>query len=100
MTTNRSDRVHGFTSAQKLLSYAADNPCDAVFLKIEMRSMNGLDVARELKKIRPNINIIFESAEESYMKHAFELRCSGYLLLPIQNSDIKGELTNLRFSVG
>jgi two-component system LytT family response regulator len=98
MSTDLQNGVHGFTNAEELFAYAAENPCDAVFLKIEMRSTSGLKVAEKLIRMHPNVNIIFESASDFYMKSAFDLRCSGYLMLPIRNQDIRGELSNLRYT--
>ena len=57
-----------------------------------------LDAAEKIQQLRPKANIIFESAFDCYMKKAFEIRCSGYLMQPIKNSDIQGELDNLRFA--
>lgn len=51
--------VYDFTSPSKLLSFAERNTCDIAFLDIQMRGINGVDLARKLKKLSPKINIIF-----------------------------------------
>ena len=98
MTAKWEDKVYGFTDPAEMLVYVEGHPCDVAFLKIEMEAMNGLDAASKIQQLRPKANIIFESAFDCYMKKAFEIRCSGYLMQPIKNSDIQGELDNLRFA--
>ena len=93
-----SDHVYGFTSPERMHEHAQGHLCDVFFLKIELPNISGLEVARRLKQIQPKVNVIFESNTDCYMRNAFDLRCSGYLMEPIQTSDIQGELQNLRFS--
>jgi two-component SAPR family response regulator len=70
--------------------------CDVAFLDIEMKGMNGVELARELKKINPDINIIFSTGFGTYRDVAFDLHASGYLIKPITAESIKRELDNLR----
>lgn len=96
--THGKDQIYGFTDPQQMLAFAAENACGAAFLKVEMRSSSGLETAQKLKQIQPKVNIIFESAFDCYMKNAFDIRCSGYIMMPARNTDIQGELENLRFA--
>ena len=52
-------QVLAFKFQDELIDEAAKNGCDVAFLDIHMRGMNGVEVAKELKKINPKMNIIF-----------------------------------------
>ncbi|MCR4822949.1 MAG: response regulator [Treponema sp.] len=69
------------------------------FLDIEMRTDNGISLAEKLKKQNPQINIIFVTGYDEYMKDAFALFASGYVLKPVMSEHIKKEFENLRFPV-
>lgn len=88
--------VKGFTRPDHLLEYAKMHLSDIAFLDIDMGSMNGIDLAKQLKLFYPKINIIFVTAYDEYMKKAFQLHVSGYLMKPVSEKDIEKELENLR----
>ena len=93
----RSDaEIHGFDEPEDLMIFVKDNPCDVAFLDVEMGTMNGLEVAKQLKLWNPKINIIFVTAYDQYMLSAYKFRVSGYLMKPVEKSDIVEELDNLR----
>ena len=69
---------------------------DIVFLDIEMRTDNGVDVARRIKALNEKVNIIFVTGYSQYMADAFEMHASGYVLKPVTQEKILKELNNLR----
>lgn len=85
--------LHCFTSPRKALSYAQTEPLDAAFLDVEMGSMNGLVLAKQLKDIQPDLHIIFVTGFEQYALGAIRLHATGYLIKPATAVDIKRELT-------
>ena len=88
--------VMGFRDADEVISYAKENEIDIAFLDIQMRGTNGIDLAKELKMINPNINIIFETGFDTYQQDAFSMHASGYVLKPITKEKVQIELENLR----
>lgn len=88
--------VQGFRSATEAISYMEGTPCDVAFLDIEMKGMNGVELARRMKSINPDVNIIFATGFGSYRDAAFDLHASGYLIKPITVEGVKRELDNLR----
>ena len=78
------------------LRLAGENIIDVAFLDINMPEMNGIELALELKRIHPKINIVFATGYDTYMKQGIDLRMSGYLLKPIRTDDVRTELENLR----
>lgn len=72
---------------------------DIAFLDIEMPGINGINLAKELKKINPLINIVFVTAYNDYAVEAYKLHASGYLTKPVQAEKIKEEIDALRYPV-
>lgn len=66
------------------------------FLDVEMPEMHGLILATHLQGINPNTNIIFVSAAEVYMRDAWKIHASGFLLKPVRTEQIDEELRVLR----
>lgn len=88
--------VHGFRYASEAIEHAERESCDIAFLDIEMKGMNGIELAKRLKLLNPDVNIIFASGFGSYRDVAFDLHASGYLIKPITVEGVKKELQNLR----
>lgn len=89
--------VISFKSPTEALKYVQDNKIDVAFLDISMRKMTGMDLARQIKFLRPNANIIFVTGYSDYIFEAIsEIRCSGYILKPVTTEQIVEELENLR----
>ena len=61
--------------------------------------MNGLELAVALKKIKPDINIIFATAYVKYKGDAMDLRASGYVMKPVTKEAVEREIENLRHPV-
>ena len=81
------------------LAVAGEHTVDVAFLDINTPEMNGIELALELKRIHPKINIIFATGYDTYMKQGIDLRMSGYLLKPISAGAVRTELENLRHPI-
>ena len=57
---------------------------DVVFLDVEMPEMTGVECARAIEDMNPNIIIIFATAHDSYMSDAFEVYAFDYLIKPFK----------------
>lgn len=77
------------------LDYASKNVIDIAFCDITMHTMNGIELARHLKKYNPKLNIIFVTGYNEYLSEAFTLHASGYILKPVSKDDILREMDNL-----
>lgn len=65
------------------LDLAKEIRIDVIFLDIEMPGMNGLELAKRLKDIYSDTNIVFVTAYSQYAIDAFDMFASGYLIKPI-----------------
>ncbi|GAA0462929.1 response regulator [Alkalibacillus silvisoli] len=57
---------------------------DVLFLDIEMRGLNGIELAERLLEHSPHLQIVFVSAYNEYAVKAFELNAVDYLLKPVK----------------
>lgn len=91
--------TYGFRHTGEAITHMENDPCDVAFLDIEMKGMNGVEVAERLLAINPNVNIIFATGFGSYRDAAFDMHASGYLTKPITTESVKRELAHLRYPV-
>ncbi|MCR5256014.1 MAG: response regulator [Acetatifactor sp.] len=91
--------VYEFKRAGEALEYIKANRVDVAFMDINMRQINGIELAKTVKACQPNVNIVFCTGYSEYMADAFEMYCSGYLMKPITAEKIKSALENLRFPI-
>ena len=70
---------------------------DIVLSDIRMPIMSGMDFARKAKEINPDVHIVFISGHEdfAYAKEAIQLSAFGYLLKPVEDSELDATLTEL-----
>ena len=94
---NPDYQVCAFRDPTLALAFAEENPVDVAFLDIQMFGMTGVELAKKLKLLQPTLNIIFTTGYSEYMKDAFDLHASGYLLKPVAAERIAEELENLRY---
>lgn len=84
---------HGFSSSRRALEYAENADVDVAFLDIRMPGMNGLELAKRLKELQPEMHIIFVTSYDEYAIDAFSLHATGYLLKPVNMDELVRELT-------
>jgi len=72
-----------FTDPQDALAYLAGNTVDVAFLDIEMHGPSGMQLAKDMKKINPDLIVVFVTAYEQYAVRAFEADAVDYVLKPL-----------------
>lgn len=92
-------RVDGFNFGEEALAFGSANPCDVAFLDIDLGDMDGIALAKHLKKVNPKVNIIFVTAYKKYAMEALSLHSSGYVMKPVTKEKIEYELEHLRHPV-
>lgn len=91
-----SATVYSFRKPEEALEFCRSTRCEVAFLDIQMCNMSGVEFAKEAKKIYPDMNIIFTTGYSDYMRDAFEMHASGYLMKPVTPEKVRKELDNLR----
>lgn len=91
--------VWGFRDPAEALDFLCVHSCDVAFLDIKMRSVSGLELARRIKKLRGDTNIVFVTGYSEYALDAFRLYASDYLLKPATPEAVEQALRQLRAPV-
>jgi DNA-binding NarL/FixJ family response regulator len=83
------------SNGQELLEVAPKLSPDVVLLDISMPTLNGLDVARQLKATLPQTKLIFVTMldEPFYISEAFELGASAYVLKQSASTELLSALS-------
>ena len=89
--------VTGFIDPSKAVEYAKSNRVSLAFLDIEMGTISGLDVCRELLDINPRTNVIYLTAYSGYSLDAWSTGASGFMLKPITPKGVREQLKHLRY---
>lgn len=72
--------VSSYTNAKKLISDFSTKQFDAVLLDIKMPEIDGFEAAKELRKISPDIKIIFITTEDELVYDSFDF--SPFAFIP------------------
>ena len=89
--------VQSFRKPTDALAYTEENEVNVAFLDIQMRGMDGLELAKKMLEIDPRINIIFCTGYDDYISEAFrEVRCNGYISKPVDAQKVWQEMQHLR----
>ena len=91
--------VTPFSFMEEAMEYAKRNPIDIAFLDINLEAHSGIELAKKLQTLHPELNIIFCTGYSEYSLEALELYCSAYLMKPITEDKLKKALSKLRYPV-
>lgn len=95
------DAVIGtFKDADEALIFAKANGCDILISEIELCGVDGLTLAKNIKKLNSKVNIIFHTVcdEKEHAKEVLKIKPSGYLVKPAKKEQLEAELKSLRYS--
>ncbi|MBE6795663.1 MAG: response regulator [Ruminococcaceae bacterium] len=84
-----TDEIVKFSNPLDALSYAAMNKVDIAFLDIEMPIIKGIDLAKRIKAVSPNVRIVFATSYSEYALEAFSADAVDYVMKPYEPEDIK-----------
>lgn len=94
-----NDELLCYSNPKLAYEETANEKIDIAFLDIEMPVINGIGLAKMLKKANPLINIIFVTAYDNYALDAYSIHASGYVMKPVNEAKVKKELEALRYDV-
>ncbi|OON86547.1 hypothetical protein BXO88_07260 [Oribacterium sp. C9] len=100
-----TNRLHEVLPESEIVAF--DNPDDALaainqsainiaFLDIAIGYMTGVDLAKRIKTVYPQCDIVFCTGYSDYAPQAFELGASDYLMKPVTVEKIEHALSQLR----
>ncbi|MGB4985323.1 MAG: response regulator [Erysipelotrichaceae bacterium] len=85
---NYLEIVGSFNNPFEALEYARRNTINFAVLDIDMPQMNGLELGKELRKIYPELVLIYVTAYEQYAMEAIRLKADYFLTKPYTKEDI------------
>lgn len=91
-----TDSIACFTDSLEALRFAQQATIDAAFLDIDMPLMNGLELSQKLRKIHPNIEVIFITAYDEYAFDSYKSGGRMYLTKPYDAEELQEAFVLLR----
>lgn len=87
----RGHTVHTdtFTSAESFLfHYADESDYDILLLDIEMGAMDGVTMAKQLRKNNDTVQIVFITGYSDYISEGYEVAALHYLMKPVKEQKL------------
>lgn len=84
-----------FETAEDALDFAKEQPFETAFLDIAMPVMNGIELAKELRKIRTDIIIVFVSAHDRYLWDFNQIDGDYYIIKPYSKETLEKTMKRL-----
>lgn len=88
-THSQIDVVASFDDGLEAFKYLQSHKVDIVFLDINIPSIDGMLLARNIHQFQHKPHIVFTTAYKEYAVDAFELEAFDYLLKPISETRVK-----------
>lgn len=83
-----------FESAEEFWFSYGKNRFDIAVLDIQMSGQNGMELARELRKLNDKISIIFVTGISEFIGEGYNVSAVNYLLKPIEEKKLFNALTS------
>ena len=89
------------SGADKAMEFAKEHGCDVLISEIELAGIDGLTLAKNMKKLNSKVNVIFLTVcdEKEHAKEVMKIKPSGYLVKPAKKEQLAYELNNLRYEL-
>lgn len=82
-----------FRNGESALEFAKKNPVKFALLDVRMGGMSGIELGRELRKLYPDIIIVYVSSYPEYFSDAYrDVRADYYILKPYNDEDVQDVL--------
>lgn len=79
----------------KIESYINKQKPDVLFLDIQMRSIDGLKILKNIREYNQNLPVVFVTAYDKYINEAIKLNVFSYLIKPIAQDELYGLVDKL-----
>lgn len=80
--------INEYNSAEQFLFNYPDASCDLLLLDIEMRDMNGMELAKELRAKGDMLPIIFITGFSEFIGDGYDVEALHYLLKPVDKEKL------------
>lgn len=80
--------THIASAEEFLMKYNQPDTFDVLFLDVYMKQMNGMELAKEIRKYDREVQIVFLTGVSDYVFEGYEIGAVRYLLKPIQQEKL------------
>jgi len=89
LAQNHLVKIQTFPSAEAFLfQYAEEKDYDILLLDIEMGEMNGVELAKQIRKSKNPVQIIFITGFPDFMAEGYDVSALHYLMKPISGEKL------------
>lgn len=92
--------VGEFTLAKEALDYARTHPVEFALLDIELPGMNGVELAKELRKLYPDIIVVFVTGHKEYLQDFIDMKADYYVMKPYSREDVEDVIKRAKLLAG
>ncbi len=93
--------LDSFPSAESFLfRYAEDKSCDILLLDIEMSGMDGVALARHLRRDNEAVQIVFITGYSDYIAEGYDVAALHYLMKPVDREKLFAVLDRATVKLG
>ncbi len=85
---------------EQLMKGITEYKPNVAFVDIETRNINGIEIAKMIKKISPKTEIVFVTAYKQYAYEAYELEAMDYLLKPVMRERLERIIDKISNKIG
>ena len=85
-------KIQEYASSEQFLFEQAYDRTQILFLDIEMEKMDGIALAREIRKHNRQMQIIFVTGDMEYIQEGYDVEALHYLLKPVSQEKIDSVL--------
>ncbi|MDE6641345.1 MAG: LytTR family DNA-binding domain-containing protein [Acetatifactor sp.] len=91
--TGHSLQLASYASAEEFLfKYETPDMLDIVFLDIMLGAMNGMELARNIRKQDKGLQIVFLTGVQDFVFEGYEIGAVRYLLKPVKKTELNSAL--------
>ena len=82
-------KIDVFTSAEEFLfKYEDVKDYDVLFLDIQMKELNGMELAKRLRKLGEEVVIVFITGDREYVFQGYEVQALDYIVKPVEKEKL------------
>lgn len=86
--SKKTFNVSVYLSATDFLAATVKTKFDVIFLDISMPQINGLDLARQIRRKDIDVQIVFATCMADEMSRGFDVMAAGFIIKPITKQEI------------
>ena len=88
-SSNVSCSCEWFENGESFLEGFSRGAYDLVFLDVYMGALSGVEVARRIREIDPDVTLAFVTTSEDFAMDGYRSKVAHYLLKPYADSDVR-----------